>query len=293
MNSYKCQICSRKFTRKYSLKCHLETHEKNRSKIQCVKCGGGYSTAYNLKKHKESCNATKSRPPKAISTERSDKKFICETCGKAYDRKHDLKMHILIVHVGITKFNCVKCSSNFSRKSDLLRHMRNFHPNTEHPAIQLVKKNAITKPPAHSLGGQQPKKIGNRTMHALIAKGAENMTGPWLCLECGSDGRPISMPSYRSFRLHLTKIHKQKIDPRICEHCGHRANERDNLHYHILIEHNLKPPNDLQFPKCELCTFIAFDQTALCKHKERDHQSLEHMRNMDEQHTHTFMSTKQ
>lgn len=94
-----------------------------------------------------------------------------------------------------------------------------------------------------------------------------------MCLECGVDGRPISIPSYRSFRRHLINIHKQKIDPRICEHCGHRANKRNDLHYHILIKHNIKPPKDLQYPKCGLCTFIALDPIALRKHKEEDHQS--------------------
>lgn len=69
-------------------------------------------------------------------------------------------------------------------------------------------------------------------MHALIAKGAENITGPWLCLECGVDGRPISISSYRSFRSHLINIHKQNIDPCICEHCGHRSNKRNDLHDH-------------------------------------------------------------
>lgn len=89
--------------------------------------------------------------------------------------------------------------------------------------------------------------------------------------------KAISIATYRSFRRHLINIHKQKIDPRICEHCGHRANARNDLHYHILIEHNIKPPNDFQFPKCGLCTFIALDQPALCKHKEEDHQSQEDM----------------
>lgn len=128
-------------------------------------------------------------------------------------------------------------------------------------------------PAAKPSGSQPPKKIDSRTMHALIAKGAENMTGPWLCLQCGVDGRPISIPSYRSFRRHLINIHKQKIDPRICEHCGHRANKRNDLHYHILIKHEIKPPKDLVYPKCGLCAFIALDQPALRKHKEEDHQS--------------------
>lgn len=119
----------------------------------------------------------------------------------------------------------------------------------------------------------QPKKIDSRTMHALIAKGAENMTGPWLCLDCGKDGRPISIPNYKSFRRHLINFHKQKIDPRLCEHCGHRSVKRNDLHYHIFMKHGIKPPADLQFPKCGLCTHIALDQSALRKHKEEDHQA--------------------
>lgn len=119
----------------------------------------------------------------------------------------------------------------------------------------------------------QPKKIDSRTMHALIAKGAENTTGPWLCLECGVHGRPISIPSYKGFRRHLINVHRQKIDTRLCEHCGWRSTKRLDLHHHILVQHEIQPPKDLNYPKCGLCTFVALDQTALRKHKEEDHQN--------------------
>lgn len=119
----------------------------------------------------------------------------------------------------------------------------------------------------------QPKKIDSRTMHALIAKGAENMTGPWLCLECGVNGRPISIPSYRGFRRHLVVVHKQQIDKRLCEHCGWRSIKRLDLHYHMLTKHQAKAPADLHFPKCALCEFIAIDLLALRKHKQEDHQA--------------------
>lgn len=119
----------------------------------------------------------------------------------------------------------------------------------------------------------QPKKIDSRTMHALIAKGAENMTGPWLCLECGVNGRPISIPSYRGFRRHLIAVHKQQIDKRLCEHCGWRSIKRNDLHYHMLTKHSIKAPADLHFPKCILCDFVAIDLQALRKHKQEDHQA--------------------
>lgn len=139
---------------------------------------------------------------------------------------------------------------------------------------EVTSKNSTqAAKPTTSTPMAQPKKIDSRTMHALIAKGAENTTGPWLCLECGVSGRPISIPSYRGFRRHLVNIHKQKIDPRLCEHCGYRSIKRNDLHYHLLIKHEIQPPQDLHFPKCGMCTFIALDQNALKRHKDEDHQS--------------------
>lgn len=133
----------------------------------------------------------------------------------------------------------------------------------------IVKE--VSTPVAAS--ASQPKKIDSRTMHALIAKGAENMTGPWLCLECGVNGRPISIPSYRGFRRHLVAVHKQQIDKRLCEHCGWRSAKRNDLHYHMLTKHSIKAPADLHFPKCALCDYVAIDLQALRKHKQEDHQA--------------------
>lgn len=117
------------------------------------------------------------------------------------------------------------------------------------------------------------KKIDSKKMHALIALGAENMEGPWLCLRCGVNGRPISIPSYKGFRRHLIGTHKEKIDPRICEHCGFKVNKRPDLHYHCLIKHNIKPPQNVVFPKCDECQYIAPDVAALLKHRETHHKT--------------------
>uniref|UniRef100_A0A182NFL4 BTB domain-containing protein n=1 Tax=Anopheles dirus TaxID=7168 RepID=A0A182NFL4_9DIPT len=115
-----------------------------------------------------------------------------------------------------------------------------------------------------------PKTIDAKTMHALIAKGAENMTGPWLCLRCGINGRPISIPSYRAFRNHLITKHKERIDVRICEHCGWRAPQRNpHLLYHLFTEHHIRPT--VKFPKCEECDHVAMTPEDLQKHEEVVH----------------------
>lgn len=118
---------------------------------------------------------------------------------------------------------------------------------------------------------QPPKKIDSKTMHTLIAKGAENMTGPWLCLKCGVNGRPISIPSYKSFRRHLVNVHRERIDPRICEHCGLKSMRKDELHHHMFMQHQIKPPADVHFPKCLQCTFVAPHNASLNKHREEKH----------------------
>ncbi|XP_058117932.1 centrosome-associated zinc finger protein CP190 isoform X2 [Anopheles ziemanni] len=119
-----------------------------------------------------------------------------------------------------------------------------------------------------------PKTIDAKTMHALIAKGAENMTGPWLCLRCGINGRPISIPNYKAFRNHLIVKHKERIDPRICEHCGFKAEHRNpNLLYHWYTEHKIK--SALKFPECDECDYVAMNASALQKHEEEHHTSGE------------------
>ncbi|XP_053672051.1 centrosome-associated zinc finger protein CP190 [Anopheles nili] len=115
-----------------------------------------------------------------------------------------------------------------------------------------------------------PKTIDAKTMHALIAKGAENMTGPWLCLRCGINGRPISIPSYKAFRNHLIVKHKERIDSRICEHCGWKAEQRNpHLLYHWLTEHGIK--SQIKFPTCDECGHVAMTVDDLHKHEDENH----------------------
>lgn len=145
----------------------------------------------------------------------------------------------------------------------------NVVPKTS-PAAQpaVSKPNTVVNETVNPSG---PKKIDSRTMHALIAKGAENVTGPWLCLKCGVNGRPISIPSYKGFRRHLINVHKLKIDPKLCEHCGWRSTTKEELHHHILVVHNINPPPDMKFPKCNECNFVGIDQKHMKTHKVEKH----------------------
>ncbi|XP_037946492.1 centrosome-associated zinc finger protein CP190 isoform X2 [Teleopsis dalmanni] len=122
----------------------------------------------------------------------------------------------------------------------------------------------------NSVSGMQKRRIDSKTMHALLALGAENTTGPWLCLRCGVSGRPISIPSYRGFRRHLINTHKESIDPALCEHCGWRSTHEKELHLHIQVEHNLNS-SIYKFPECSMCAEIFIDTDALHQHMIENH----------------------
>lgn len=161
------------------------------------------------------------------------------------------------------------------------------HPNSQQTTaiVRVVKQEnsqrnispSVTLRQAAPALATQPKKIDAKTMHELIRLGPENMKGPWLCLDCGSGGRPISIPTYKKFRTHLMNIHKQKIDPRICEHCGLKPARRIELIQHQLVAHNINPPADVPLFRCTTknCVFVAQKEELLMKHKREIHKEFQ------------------
>ncbi|KAL7728573.1 hypothetical protein ACLKA6_012573 [Drosophila palustris] len=123
---------------------------------------------------------------------------------------------------------------------------------------------------ATSAAAAQKRRIDSKTMHALIALGAENTTGPWLCLRCGVNGRPISIPSYRGFRRHLINTHKETIDPALCEHCGWRSGNNRELHFHMYTEHQIKSLL-YNFAECALCNRTYLSKGELEQHINEAH----------------------
>lgn len=93
----------------------------------------------------------------------------------------------------------------------------------------------------------------------------------------GTGGRPISIPTYKKFRAHLINVHKQKIDPRICEHCGLKPSKRIELIQHQLIAHNINPPSDVTLFRCTTknCVFVTQKEDLLMKHKREVHKEFQ------------------
>ncbi|XP_069677352.1 centrosome-associated zinc finger protein Cp190 [Periplaneta americana] len=129
------------------------------------------------------------------------------------------------------------------------------------PAVVLKHGGHVE--PLSELGGQKP------------ASGAENTTGPWLCHSCGSNEEPVHFDTYYLYRRHLQDVHMEKIDARICEHCGHRASKRNLLLYHLYTKHGVPPPRNCQFPKCDQCDYVALSESLLIKHRNNHSNNKE------------------
>lgn len=71
----------------------------------------------------------------------------------------------------------------------------------------------------------------------------------------------------RPLSRHLINTHSEKIDARLCEHCGHRSKNRQDLYHHIQSKHQILPPQGIVFPVCKTCKFVAFDRKALDEHE--------------------------
>ncbi|XP_045775436.1 centrosome-associated zinc finger protein CP190-like [Maniola jurtina] len=109
--------------------------------------------------------------------------------------------------------------------------------------------------------------LNSKEAAKLIALGAENVAGPWICLICGTPGKALHFTSYFNFRKHLVEIHNEKPIPSICEYCGVKSQKRNYIVHHKLTKHGVPAPPAYNFPKCNHCSYIALNEALLVKHK--------------------------
>lgn len=109
---FECNMCPKRFTKKCSLKMHLETHETGRD-YQCSECGKGYATEQRRRIHERMVH----------NVDR-----VCDQCGKTIHGIYALKQHLL-EHAGIQKrkWPCDQCNAELNSHSSLKRHRTVAH----------------------------------------------------------------------------------------------------------------------------------------------------------------------
>ncbi|GAB0098561.1 hypothetical protein DMENIID0001_143060 [Sergentomyia squamirostris] len=129
-----CDVCSKKYTRKYRLEEHIRSvHSNEEKRFVCSKCPKRFSTEKKVKLHE------------VIHV--ADKPFICEECGKSFATNVGLKEH-QIIHSDERPFQCSYCPKKFKNMPRLKTH-EDTHNNTTytcpHCGITLNTKQTLLK----------------------------------------------------------------------------------------------------------------------------------------------------
>ncbi|XP_050668605.1 centrosome-associated zinc finger protein CP190 isoform X2 [Leptidea sinapis] len=109
--------------------------------------------------------------------------------------------------------------------------------------------------------------VDSKEAARLIALGAENVKGPWICLICGTPGRALHFTTYYKYRRHLVDVHREKPVSTMCEYCGLKSTKHNYLLHHMYTKHGIEPPPVYKFPKCNVCDYVALTENLLVKHK--------------------------
>ena len=175
-NSFKCDICARKFTSKDSLKSHKSHHsraaKKSSPSLQARQKdfqGQLASSAAGSKKTASTVNN--------LNTEQIDSNAqqpcVCNVCFESFQSNRSLSQHKRS-HVGMnTAFVCSICHKGFSSKWSLLRHKRRQHDGKykrEHGGKYKCQRQHDGKYKCH-LCGERLRTVEGRQRHLLYKHG--------------------------------------------------------------------------------------------------------------------------
>ncbi|XP_041112369.1 zinc finger protein 64-like isoform X2 [Polyodon spathula] len=239
---FKCDICSKLFSRKDKLTMHSRSHTGEKPH-KCKYCSYAAADSSSLKKH--------------LRIHYDERPFKCQICPYASRNSSQLTVH-LRSHTGDAPFQCHLCEAKFKINSDLKRHMR-IHSGEKPYKCEFCEYCCAMK--------------GNLKSHIQLKHSTENT---FKCAQCDFQCRnktalrqharehqpeqPIKCLkcSYSCSNKTALKVHERihsEDRPFKCEYCNFDSKQRSNLIMHKKKFHANKVKTKCQgkVRKVEVC----------------------------------------
>ncbi|CAG9857961.1 unnamed protein product [Phyllotreta striolata] len=132
-----------------------------------------------------------------------------------------------------------------------------------------VKRSSNNQPDAAQKHHQPPQPAPQQQYRKHPRPDRDEHEGPWTCTKCPqrAGGEAPEFVLYYLYRKHMTDVHDEVFDQRLCKYCGRRCPDQELMLYHMYIKHALKPPLGHNFPVCDKCPYIALNIDKLDKHR--------------------------
>ena len=200
---FECAHCHEVFDRKSSFNKHVSMHYHGKPHI-CIKCGDGFQTVIDLRKHKRSTHSKSNKPPK----------FMCDECPAEFKTEGRFHLHKRL-HKENKLFACKTCGFVAPSKKGLDKH-------------RLTHRKAAWVQCEYC---GETKRVNNMQRHILMHRGEK----PYECKQCDAAFRtPFDLKD------HVKRRHSE-VKPFSCEKCGKGFICADNLKHHLLVHSGQKP----------------------------------------------------
>ena len=199
---YKCDLCSKRFKRRYDLKKHRRTHTCEKP-YECEICHKQFTQSSSLARHRRihtgekphACEFCEKRFTESSALKNHkrihtrEKPYKCEFCEKAFGDHSALRDHRRI-HTGERPFKCDFCYKSFITSGNLRVHNKRNHTGETSPVfVNATVKDSVLNP---------------------SSKCTEKLT-PEKCFTCESCQERFSL--HKELKEHY-KIHHQDLGKR-------------------------------------------------------------------------------
>ncbi|XP_071500433.1 uncharacterized protein [Diadema antillarum] len=173
--------------------------------------------------------------------------FACKECHSRYKTQNELERHITKKHKKEKSYLCEICGDALATRCGMKLHILRKHGAT-----------SILKCDVCSYTTRSPIRL-----EVHIKKHNKAKLEHW-CEPCKK-----SFVTASKLQQHKNSpMHKNNVDPIICEHCGYITKKRDNFLVHLRKHTGEKPY------KCSHCNYAAADGSTLKRHVMARHSTI-------------------